>query len=64
MSRIAALFSRQQLPKLLLIVGVYLLGRMEGEGRFSWSDVLGKAWAMTVAVGSSAADSARGVIGM
>lgn len=64
MDRLRNLFSRQQLPKILLIAAVYMLGRMEGEGRFKWSDVLSTAWDK-VSVGSTAAlDSARGVVGM
>lgn len=60
MDRLRALFSRQNLPKLLLIAGVYLLGRMEGEGRFHWGDVFGGV----ADVASAAVDSARGVVGM
>ena len=63
MDRLRALFSRQNLPKLLLIGGVYILGRMEGEGRFHWGEVLGFAWSQLVTIGSAAADSARGVVG-
>jgi hypothetical protein len=63
MDRLRAIFSRQNLPKILLLAGFYLLGRMEGEGRFTWGDVLAKAWKTTVTVGASAADSAKGVAG-
>jgi len=64
MERLKDLFSNRHLPKVLLIVGIYLLGRMEGEGRFNWGNVIGAAWNQAVALGGEAADSARGVFGM
>ena len=64
MDRLRTLFSRQNLPKLLFIAAVYLLGRMDGEGRFRWRDVAGFAWDRVAAAGLAAADSARNVVGM
>jgi hypothetical protein len=64
MDRLKALFSRENLPKLLLVAAVYLLGRMEGEGRFAWSEVFGFAWDQVSSVTVAAAASARGLIGM
>ena len=64
MDRLRALFSRQNLPKLVFIAAVYLVGRMEGEGRFTWGEVWGFTLDKTVATGSAAVASARGLIGM
>ena len=63
MDRLRSLFSRDNLPKLLLIAGVYILGRMEGEGRFEWSDIFSTAWKTVANVAVSASDSARNMIG-
>lgn len=63
MDHLRSIFSRQNLPKLLLLAAVYLLGRMEGEGRFNWGEVLGVAWNGVASVASAAAESARGVVG-
>jgi hypothetical protein len=64
MDRLRALFSRQSLPKLIFIAAVYLLGRMEGEGRFTWGQVLGTAWKTASSAGGAAAESAKGLLGM
>lgn len=64
MEQLRELFSRRQLPKLLLIGAVYLVGRMDGEGRFTWSDILGSAYQKITALTLAATESARGVVGM
>lgn len=63
MERLRSLFSRENLPKFLLLAGVYLLGRMEGEGRFEWSDIFSSAWKAVANVAVSASDSARNMMG-
>lgn len=64
MDRLRALFSRQNMPKIMLLVGIYLLGRMEGEGRFRWSDIFATTWTTVTSIASAAADSAKGVAGL
>lgn len=63
MNRLRAIFSRKHLPKILLLIAVYLLGRMDGEGRFRWADVCSTIWDGTLSIAASAASSAKGVVG-
>lgn len=64
MQRLRAFFSKDNLPMLILLVAVYLVGRMEGEGRFTWSDVLGRAWNTTTTISANVFASAKDVVGM
>lgn len=64
MDRMRDLFSLRHLAKVCLIAGIYILGRMEGEGRFHWGDVFSAVWSTSVTVSSAAVDSARGIIKM
>jgi hypothetical protein len=47
-----------------ILIGVYLLGRMEGEGRFTWGEVLSKAAGGVADFASAATESAKAVVGM
>ena len=62
MGHLRELFSRKNLPKMLLFFAIYILGRMEGEGRFRWGEVLGFTWDHIVTTSVAAAASARGII--
>jgi len=64
MELLKSIFSRKNLPRLLLLSAVYLLGRMDGEGRFHWRDVFSTIWAGSISTATSAAASAKGIIGL
>ena len=56
--------SRRTLAVVAVLVGIYILGRMEGEGRFTWASVFSEVWGGVTNLASAASDSAKGVVGM